>query len=230
MNKKLKLISLSIFIALEICLWILVLATSGDLNRYLSFSSILLAFIFSLMFLSFKDKTYLTQFALFFTVVADVFLVLINPQNQALAMTSFSIVQILYLIRILLETKNKKINLINLIVRVVLICIVEIITIIVVKDKVDYVCLISMFYYTNLILNLIFAFINLKKSPLLAIGLVFFLLCDTFVGLSSAIDVYITVSHTSWLYKLVFADFNFIWFFYIPSQTLLALSSAKKTS
>ncbi|MBQ8615097.1 MAG: hypothetical protein IJ415_00830 [Clostridia bacterium] len=226
-NKLLKMISSTIFIVAEIGLLIAVMATSGNLNNWLCFSSVLLAFVFSLMWINFKNKNFLTQFALFFTVIADIFLVLISPQNQAVAMTAFSIVQILYLLRILKETNNKKINLINLIVRVVMIVLVEIITIIVVKDKIDYVCLISMFYYTNLILNLVFACVNFKRSPLLAIGLVFFLLCDTFVGLSSAIDVYITVSHNSWLYRLVFADFNFIWFFYIPSQTLLALSLIK---
>ena len=230
MNKKLKIISSSVFVFAEICLWVAVLNTSGRVNEYLSFSSVLLAFLFALLFIGFKYKKYLTQFALLFTVVADVFLILIHPINQAVAMTAFSAVQILYLLRILFETNNKKINLINLTIRAVLIVIVEIITIIVVKDNLDYVSIISMFYYVNLILNLVFAFVNFKKSPLLALGLVFFLLCDTFVGLSSAIGVYISVASNTWLYRLVFADFNFIWFFYIPSQTLLSLSAVWKKS
>ena len=225
MSRKIKLLFSIGFISIQLVLLISILATSGKLNNILSFSSVVCSFMFSLIFISLKNNKYLTQIALLFTVVSDIFLVLIQPQNQAVAMTTFSVVQILYFVRIWCETKNKKLNLINLIVRVCLIIIVEIITIIIVKENVDYVSIISMFYYTNLILNLIFSFINFKISPLLAIGLVFFLLCDTFVGFSSAINVYFAISESSWIYKLVFSSFNFIWFFYVPSQTLLALST-----
>lgn len=228
MNKKVKLFSTCIFIAIEIVLWILVLSTSGEINRYLSFSSILLAFMFSLLFVGIKTKKYLTQFALMFTVVADIFLVLISPRNQVVAMTSFAVVQMFYFVRILFETKSKKINIVNVVVRLILIIAIEILTLIILKEKIDYLSMISMFYYVNLILNVVFAFINFKKSPLLAFGLLFFLLCDTFVGLQCAVGTYFSMSQDLWLYKLIFADFNFVWFFYIPSQTLLAISSTKK--
>ena len=228
LKKSHKIISSIAFIIIEVVLWCLILTIDGNANKYLSFSSVLLAFLFSLPFIGLKKHGYLTQIALLFTVTADVFLVLLDVQNKSVAMTSFSVVQIAYFIRICLETKNKKVNLINLIVRVVLSVAIEIITLLVLKENVDYVSLISMFYYVNLILNVVFAFVIIKKVPLLAIGLLCFLLCDTFVGLSMAIGTYISISANTWIYNVVFAPFNFIWFFYVPSQALLALSCVWK--
>ena len=95
-----------LFIVAEIVLWICILNISGIANKYLSFSAVVLAFLFAMMFFGIKNKNYLTNFALLFTVIADVFLVLLDAQNQSAAMTSFTVVQILYFIRILFETKK----------------------------------------------------------------------------------------------------------------------------
>lgn len=225
MSKKLT-IGLSIgFIIVELILYCCIL--SGVLVVPCEFASVVAAFLFSLIFLSFKHNKYLTQLGLLFTVVADVFLVLIEPRNQAIAMTSFSLTQIFYFFKTLQLGNSKVQNRVNIILRIIFIVAVEIVALIVLKDNADYVSLISVFYYTNLILNMAFAFVQFKTNKCFAIGLLLFLLCDTFVGFQMAFDVYIFISHSSFIYKLFTLPFNFIWFFYVPSQTLIALSCIK---
>ena len=122
MSKKLT-ICLSIgFIIVELILYCCIL--SGVLVVPCEFASVVVAFLFSLIFLSFKHNKYLTQLGLLFTVVADVFLVLIEPRNQAIAMTSFSLTQIFYFIKILQQSNSKVQNRVNIILRIIFIVVV----------------------------------------------------------------------------------------------------------
>lgn len=228
MNRKWTIACITIFCAVELALLVAVLACSGAVVPPLQFSAIALAFAFSLIFISFKDKKFIVQLALLFTVIADIFLVLVEPRNQGLAMTSFSLTQILYFVRLLMNEERKKVRLANLISRICAIVLVMTVTLIVLGGKADYVALISMFYFTNLIMNMIFAFIGFKRNPLFAIGLLLFMFCDIFIGLQCAIGVYIDVDPSSIIYKLAFSPFNWAWLFYIPSQTLLSISSMNK--
>jgi len=225
MSKKVTLSLAISFICIELIFYILIL--SGVFVVACEFAAVLSAFAFSMIFIKFsKDKCCL-QLGLLFTVIADLFLVLLKPMNQKIAMTSFSLTQIFYFLKLLQQSESKLQNILNFAIRLFLVIAVEIAAVIVLKNNTDYVSLISLFYYVNLILNMIFAFIQFKKSPLFAIGLLLFLLCDTFVGFQMAFDVYIFISHNSFLYKLFTLPFNFIWFFYLPSQTLIALSLIK---
>ena len=92
------------------------------------------------------------------------------------------------------------------------------------KDKFDFLSAISMFYFTNLILNIVLSFFEFKKSPLFAIGLLLFLGCDIFVGLQVANGLYINIPTDSILYNIIFAPFNISWLCYLPSQTLISSS------
>jgi hypothetical protein len=80
-------------------------------------------------------------------------------------------------------------------------------------------------YYGNLILNLLFAFLN--KDRILGLAFVLFLLCDTVIGLQVAAGGYLPIAEGSALYSLLFSGFNLAWFFYLPSQVLLALRTTK---
>ena len=228
-NKELKTNLITYFVLLELSLLLTILLIDGEIKVY-CFAAVLLAFAASFMFFNLKEKSYLTHVAMLFTVIADIFLVLVEPQMRGLAMTSFSVTQIMYFVRILLETPNKKIRLANIITLVCLVTIAEVATIIVIKDGMDYLATISMFYYSTIITNVIFAFINVKRNPLLAVGLLLFLFCDTFVGLEVMSSSYLSLNSSSIIYKLLQVDFNFVWFFYVPSQTLIALSLNKKVS
>ena len=93
----------------------------------------------------------------------------------------------------------------------------------VLQASTDALALVSMVYYVNLILNLLFSFLQFRKQPLLSVGFLLFLLCDTVIGLNM-LDAYLPISRESLLYAVIDPGFNLAWAFYLPSQTLLAIS------
>ena len=125
----------------------------------------------------------------------------------------------------LLSIKAKKYIADNIAIRAILIGCAVLLGWLVLKEKLDYVAAISLMYFASIIHNVILAFVLFKKSPLMALGMLLFLCCDIVVGLNSAIGVYISVPETSILYKIAYAPFNLAWTFYLPSQTMLALST-----
>lgn len=217
-SRKSKIIALSIFALIQTVYLVLVIVTGRDF-----FTSVLISASFMILSCS-KTKSYLfMQIGLACTVFADIFLVVIEPMIQLPAMIFFSGTQICYFLRIFFETKSKKEKLIHLIIRASLTVLVQIITIIVLKEKTDALSLVSMFYYTNLILNVIFAFIHFKKSPILAIGLLLFLLCDTIIGLDIMASSYISGTALEAVNSFI-SGANWAWIFYVPSQALIASS------
>ncbi|MBR2944492.1 MAG: hypothetical protein IKC16_05325 [Clostridia bacterium] len=217
-SRKSKIIALSIFALIQTVYLVLVIVTGRDY-----FTSVLISASFMILSCS-KTKSYLfMQIGLACTVFADIFLVVIEPMIQLPAMIFFSGTQICYFLRIFFETKSKKEKLIHLIIRASLTVLVQIITIIVLKEKTDALSLVSMFYYTNLILNVIFAFVHFKKSPVLAIGLLLFLLCDTIIGLDIMASSYISGTALEAVNSFI-SGANWAWIFYVPSQALIASS------
>lgn len=219
-------ITTTIFILVQAVLFVLVFTTNGTLHKIACFGCVINPFAYSFKFLS-KDKISIyTQIGLLGTVFADLFLVVINPQIKEVAMIFFSITQICYFLRLLSLTKHKKTHIILCVVYVVAIIAI---TIIVLKSKTDFLSIISMFYYANIILNVVYAFAFFKESPLFAIGMLLFLLCDTLIGLDVAGGAYISISETSAISRLLSLPFNLAWVFYVPSQALIALSLNKRS-
>lgn len=223
-NKRQIVLLSSIFVIIEITFSILIQITSGDINTILSFSTIVLACIFPLLFMN-RNRNYIyTQIGLVCTVCADLFLVVIEPMYQIPAMCFFSITQICYFLRIYFNQSSNKQKLIHLLIRIIMIVLVLSITTIVLKDKTDFLSIISMFYYTNLIMNIIFASIQYKKSLLFPIGLLLFACCDLLIGLDVLDSLYLEIKVGTFLSFLCNPGFNLAWVFYVPSQMFIALS------
>ena len=105
-----------IFILLELILGILVQTTKGIVTTIVSYSAIILAFLYSLIiFLKTKSNVNIT-IGLAFTLLADFFLVVLNPIKQLPAMLCFNVTQIMYFIKIL-KDQNKKEQIIHLVIR-----------------------------------------------------------------------------------------------------------------
>ena len=224
------------FLGTELCLWLAILFfTSGLSSRLCSFFAILLAFLFGLRFFKPDADLLLLCSALLFTVAADCFLVLpskLEYRFQIVGTGLFCFTQIFYFLYLFFKTESKKMRIIHAAVRACAVVLAEIAVVCVLQDDLDFLSVLSLFYVANLAVSVVFAYMQgLERLPF-AIGLTLFLCCDLFVGLSVAIGSYIQVAESSLLYKIVFADFNFVWFFYLPSQTLLAtyvaLQSEKK--
>ena len=94
------------------------------------------------------------------------------------------------------------------------------VAVLVLREKTDALAIVSVCYYVLLITNMIHAF--MAKERLFAVALCLFILCDTVIGLQVAAGAYLPITEGSALYKIIFMNFNLAWFFYLPSQVLIA--------
>ncbi len=216
-----------IFSLIQLILYVMIFSVGGDLVRYLV---IIFAFLFSVLFISRDANSYLTVGALTFTLVADLFLVILDPARQLIGMIFFCGAQFFHASRVHYFFESKTTKSITLILRAVAILAVQVVTALVLGDAYDFLSAVSMLYFTNIILNTVFAFIHFKKQPIYALGILLFVFCDIFVGLSGAFGTYLSVSESSMIYKIVHPPFDVVWMFYAPSQTLIAISSYNRPS
>lgn len=220
------------YIVIEIILGVLVQTTSGILNTTSSFLAVVLAFVFSIYLLltniNINKELILLSCGLFCTVLADLFLVVIKPMMQLHAMIFFSLTQICYFIIIYLNQENTNKKVIHLIIRITITGISLLATVLVLKENTDALSLISLFYYANLISNIIFSFTINEINIIFSIGLILFACCDLLIGLNIMASSYLPIEEGTLLYFLAHPGFNLAWIFYVPSQVLLSLYSLKK--
>jgi len=208
------------FLLLEGILYYVILTSGGDLLRYSCFTSIVLCFVYALALGG------IPLFLLGFigTVGADYFLVICDPIRQLPGMVCFLTVQTLYAVFLHRQGFHR----IWLAVRLGIMALITAIAFIVLKENADALAIISVLYYANLIMNMVMAFGKFKKFPMLAVGFVLFILCDTVIGLQVASGGYLPIEEGSLLHSILFMDLNLAWLFYLPSQVLIALTCANK--
>ncbi len=225
-----KLILSLIFTLAEIALLVLILFFDTGATRYLEFAGIALAGLFPLVFLNPNKNAFSINIGLILTIFADIFLVLIKNTNPDIGMVFFLLAQLCYFLFLFSNTESKAQRISNVVTRLVLMAGIITACIIVLKDKVDFLSIISVIYFANLLTNLVFAYIGGKKSLAFAIGLTLFILCDVIIGLQVASDSYLTISENSIIHKVLSADFNIAWACYLPSQVIIALFSIYSNS
>lgn len=223
--------SVAAFIIAELVLGVLVQLTSALPCKIISFVSVLLACLFFALFYERNCKYIFTQFGLILTVCADVFLVLLDARQKLAAMILFLVAQLFYARRIYLYSEGDSVKRAHILTRFLLIAAFLASTAIVLGSATDALALVSVVYYANLLVNILFAFADGRRSLVFAFGLLLFSLCDAVVGLS-LIDAYLPVAQGSLVYRLTHTELSLAWIFYVPSQTLIALSTAfsKKSS
>lgn len=223
-NKKFKWALIIAFLLIEAILFVLVQTTNGKANDV---SMMLVVILNALYFITCftKTKEYIfTALALLFTITADFFLVALNPANELLGVIFFSFVQIFYFLRLYFNNSSKKRKRIHLILQISISVLSQVVVLCILGENADALSLISLFYFSNFVLNVVFAFIQRKKSLIFAIGLLLFLCCDILVGLNGIFSMYFKSEITAKIYDFVFGTVNMPWIFYVPSQVLLALS------
>ena len=218
-NNKRKIL-LTLFLMTEAVLYGLILTSGGKLLIWSEYISIILCFLFSLF--CFQKPLLIGGLAL--TLCADFCLVICDPIQQLWGMVFFLGAQTFYAAH--LHVYDKRASL--LIIRLVLTIAGLGIALLVLGENVDALALVSIAYYANLIMNLIVSATQWKKCKLLPIGFLLFILCDTVIGLQVASMGYLPIAEGSFLHKLIFMPFNLSWFFYLPSQVLIALSCLRK--
>ena len=168
-----------------------------------------------------------TQIGLLGTLGADFFLVLLPDQQQAAGMVFFCGVQICYFMRLYSEDENETRKRVNLILRSVASAAMLIITPLVLGSRVDAVSMLSMVYYVNLVCNVLFAFMNFRKTGLFAFALLAFVLSDTLLGFRFLSD-YFLIPRGSFIYYAIFFGRKIYYPLYILSQVLMPLSMASR--
>ena len=226
LRNDLRAIVIALFCFIQLCFGVSIQLTSGTMEKWLCFISIMISALFALCFFRKSMVGLLMVIGLLLTLCADFFLVMLTPINRLTGMIFFLFVQLIYGARLYVQEKSILKRRALLIVRAILFIIGIILALIVLKKQVDALAILSVVYYINLIMNLILAFIS--KNLLLAIGLVLFACCDLFVGLQVMSDLYFTINENSILHSIIFPPFNVVWAFYVPSQTLIAVSTVRK--
>lgn len=220
-SNKGKITASAIFLALQFSFWLAVIITGDEF-----FASVALSCAFAPIAFSKTKGYFLIQLGLVFTVIADVFLVLCDPIIRFPAMLSFSVTQICYFLKLYFETESKIEKYIHISARAFATVAVIIATIVVLKEKTDALSLVSMFYYANLAINIVFAFVHFKKSPFFAIGVLLFILCDTIIGFNELASSYLSGGIID-IVNNVLSGANWAWIFYIPAQSLISFSLIK---
>lgn len=216
----------ALFLATETLLGV-AFQTGSGYGRPLRFATVVLACLFCVLFAERSREYLLTQAALLLTVCADWFLVLPPSPNQLPGMVFFATAQLAYAARLYLSERSPTRRRGQIISRVCLSVIAMAAAAFVLGKDTDAVALISLFYYVNLILNLVFAWTQIPKQAVMAVGLTLFLLCDTLVGFAF-LDRYLTVAEGSLIDRINHPGFDLAWAFYLPSQMLLAVSLLPK--
>ena len=215
------------FATVELVLGILVQTSRGNTCTAVSYAAVVLACLFCTLFAENTWRYALTQLALAMTVCADLFLVVIHPVNMECAMCFFAVVQLAYAARIHLELGSPRIRKMHVLVRIATAIVSVAAVLLVLGSDADFLAVITVFYFLNLIENAVFAFLNVRCGWILPVGLLLFIGCDLFVGFAN-LDIYFEIERGSFLYMLAHPGFNAAWIFYVPSQTLLALSLVKR--
>lgn len=211
------------FFATEAILGLLLqIASNGEATRLYSYACVVLACLFCATFAARTPSYLFTQLALLLTVGADWFLVMREPREQLPAMLFFSGTQLAYFLRIYFSDGSALRRRVHLILRASVCLAVFLITLLVLGEGADAVALVSTFYYANLLLNIVFAFL-VGGVSFFSVGLVLFAMCDTIIGLA-CIDPYLSIPKDTLLWRMLFPGFDLAWAFYVPSQALLATS------
>lgn len=168
----------------------------SSLIKYLG---IVFCFIYSMY-----NKNYLISLALFLTLLADLFLLIINDY-YLLGVTIFNIVQIIYLYY--LYTRSCK-----LYIPLRILLFIFIIVILYLNNFLTSLNLIATFYFVNLCINFLSS-LNDNELKYLSLGLFLFILCDILVALFNILSPGKLLSFVSYL----------MWVFYLPSQVLITI-------
>ena len=215
-------IILAAFVAVEIIIYIIfnvLAAIHPDDPVYVKYAGVILCLVVSAVMIWLirdRDAIVLTC-AFFFTVVSDMFLLILDDLLE-IGVGTFIIVQFVYLYR--LYAYRLKTIWITLIVRAVLFVIV--ISILAATVGVNLLIAEVCIYIVMLVCNCVDAFLLSRrgiKNILFGVGLVLLLCCDICIGLYQGGMIGIDLPR-----KTADAIQSLIWIFYMPSQVLIALT------
>jgi len=213
------------FISIEAGLYVLFLTidifTAYD-STPIKYASIILCFLASLTYLVFDkkiDKRLVINIALFLTVIADLFLLVLD-NFYAVGVAFFAVAQTAYAVYLHFDKKH--------IAKTVILRTVLITSLLIFAWEwlgFSWLVCFVIYYFVNLVVNLgESCFFASKTGLTFATGLMLLTLCDICVGLNNITNVS-GISLPNWLNDFVDVA---MWAFYLPSQVLIAVSIMEK--
>lgn len=193
------------------------LGESTDIIKYVAVIVCFLVAALNCFYGRNKDCIFVAA-AMFFTIVADLFLLALDDYYPA-GIASFIVVQSITFARIYVA--RKKIPVISGAVRLGIVAILLIV--LGATGALTAVSALSAIYFPQLVINAVDSALLIKKSKrfiLLFIGLVLFIGCDACVGLDNFAEVGINIPA-----EALDIINPAIWLFYLPSQVLITLSA-----
>lgn len=166
-----------------------------------------------------RDSQYILL-GLFFTCIADFFLILRNSLYEA-GITAFFFAQCCYFIYLTVQWNQEK-RTHSFKLRIIIAGILSI-AVMVKARQFSMFALVVTLYGVFFIGNVKAAVMEFRKHKLYTVGLVLFILCDICVGVSN-----LEMAGIQNPLKYVF--FELVWCFYIPSQVCIALSIERKST
>lgn len=224
-NKKLLIAALTVFAAVQL---VIVYFMYNAMFSLFSYICVISSCLFCAVVSDGSRSWLFTQLGLVGTVGADFFLVFILPdQKRVPGLIFFCMAQIAYFLRIYFEDQNRLRRKIHLALRGVASVAALIVTPVVLGSRMDAVALISVFYYANLICNVVFSFVNFRQSGVFAIALLAFILSDTLLGFQS-LSSYFLIPRGSFIFYAVQVGKSIFYPLYILSQVLIPVSVASR--
>ena len=222
-NKSSKIITL-VFILIEVAIYATFLF--GDFSNsfettYIKYVGIIFCFLYT--FFTFLKRVEICRVflpaAFIFTLISDYFLLIRGEEYNLFiyGICSFIVTQIVYFLMINYIRKDKTYFILSLILRAIISLILFFIVTLIFKF--DLTSAFAGIYFVQLIFNFIdsiFLISVSKKYLILSIGLLLFIGCDICVGLNN-----LTILDE---FGLNIVN-KLMWFFYLPSQTLIALTN-----
>lgn len=215
------------FVLVQTVFYVLMHFVQTGYTIEIMYGSIILCFLYATISIKFSwDTSHFIWLGLVFTCIADFFLVVATPTKQVEGVFCFTVTQLLYFTYIFLKEKRVKMRKIHVLVRTItsLVCVIA--PFVVLKENVDLLSVLSMFYVCNLAINVVFAFLQ-SEERLFGVGLLLFIMCDLAVGFCAGAGVYFDVIEGGIIDAVVNSDLNVAWLFYLPSQVIISIFLSK---
>ena len=189
----------------------------------LIFVTVCISFAVSLALAIILRRNFLIAAGLFFTIIADIFLVLTLSYFE-IGLLFFIIVQLMYAANIYITRHGLRLT-VGLAVETAIRIILSIITVIIAVQVLlfDWEIVLASIYAVNFVINLVMVFSLFRQKYLLAIGMLLFAFCDIFVGLLNLPYFTNAVINRDLIFALMAMC-------YIPSQIIIAVSTVHKKS
>lgn len=212
-------LSLILFIFAQLYVYISLICFNEFINsKIMSLISIFLCFIISI-FLFCKTKDYYIMIsAITISLISDIFFLFFNNLSY-IGLIGLNIVQILYCLRIYLDSDYKKTNAIS---RIIILPIVTIITFLVLKERTNIEAILWVLFSTNLFINILFTIKEIGLNNLFPIGLLLLFAFSACLMLTNAQN-YVS-SNIRLLNVIENLPFNLTSVFYVPAQVVLTCS------